>query len=218
MKTVTMGSKLQAYIDNQERQLIKGINTPAWYPTGVISPEDLIDRIRRKLTFEYDKNTPDKMAFILTCTESGEKEYWTHVKLSSYRKHFLRFLSETYEVPVEEVDSKWHADHMFNKAYALKNDIKYIRMCLVPAQQNISYGSRLEKKILAKTQGKREIYLMSYLQILKVLGVPIPKNKEDYNSRKVEIGKFLIGKGISGYDLSPPEFFMDEYFKFYDIL
>ncbi|HDS0927405.1 TPA: hypothetical protein QDZ23_002050 [Pseudomonas putida] len=218
MNIASASSKLQTYIDKQEQQLIKAINSPARYPTGVIGPEDLIGRIKTKLTFEYDPKVANNMAFILTRTESGEKEYWTHVKLGPYRKHFLRFLSDHYGVPTAEVDSNWHADHMFNKAYALKNDIAYIRMCLIPARQNTSYGSKLEKKILTITQGKREIYLMSYLQILKILDVPIPKSKQDYNDRKIEIGKLLMSKGISGFELAPPERFMDIYFKFYDIL
>lgn len=146
MKVIIERPSLQAYIEKQERQFIKGINKPGWYPTGVISPEDLVGRIKRKLTFEYDKKALNKMAFILTCVESGEKEYWVHVKLTSYRKHFLRFLSNNYEVPVVEVDQNWHADHMFNKAYALKNGIKYVRMCLISSRQNMSYGSRLEKR------------------------------------------------------------------------
>lgn len=218
MKAVIVGSELHAYIDNQERQLIKGANSPQRYPTGVISPEDLIGRIKRKLTFEYDKKVSDRMAFILTCVDSGEQEYWAHVNLKSYRRHFLRFLSKSYGVPIEQVDSKWHAEHIFNKAYAQKNGIKYVRMCLISDQQNMSYGRRFEKNIMKVIQGRREIYLMSYLQILKVLGVPIPINKEDYNNRKVEIGQRLIAKGLSGYELRAPEQFMDQYFKYYSIL
>ncbi|MCK8664861.1 hypothetical protein M1M11_08185 [Pseudomonas azerbaijanoccidens] len=218
LKTASDKSKLYEYINYQEQQLLKGANSPAHYPTGVISPEDLIFRTRRNLTFEFDKKVSDKMAFILTCVDSGEQEYWAHINLKSYRKHFLRFLINSHSVPIEQIDSTWHVDHIFNKAYARKNDIKYVRMCLIPGEQNMSYGRKLEKNILKKIEGKRPIYLMSYLQILKVFGIAIPKSKEDYENRKDEIGNVLLAKSLSGYSLRPPSFFLDRYFEHYYIL
>ena len=210
--------KIDDYLLEQEKDLITAINMPVHYPTGVAYPEQIEEINNNDVSFEYDQGVQNNKAFIVTRSVSGTFEYWVHVDHTNYRKSFKKFLNIYYNVIDKEISPQLNADHILSRAFAKKYGIKYIRMCLLQGKQNSSYGRKFEKNLINTPQNKKGIYLISFLQLLKVLYIEIPKNRHDFDSRKKIIVEELIDKGVTGFNLKGGIFILERYFVHWDIL
>jgi hypothetical protein len=207
---------LSLYLAQQERMLVNAFNNPAHFPVGISHPDHFPSFLQREHTIEYDQRVRNKRAFMRIINSSSEIEYWVHIDYTGYRKSFKRFLLEKHIVQQSAITSTWHADHLLSQAFARKLGVEYVRMCLLSKSQNLDYGRKFERNMVAIPQDSRPIFLLDYLCAMKVLGIPVPKDKADYETRKSTIALRLSSKGVKFID--NPELELDAYFKWWNVI
>lgn len=206
---------LSEYLDVQKKDAVYAFNNVGKFPIGVLSADDFPSCLKDKTKIEYDLRVRKNRAF--TRTFDNKVEYWVHISHQGYRNSFLNFLVKNYNLDKKVITADWNADHILNKAYAQKFGVKYVRMCLLCKDQNQSYGRKFEKNMMKMKQNKRNIFLMDFLCAMKVLGVPIPENANDYAINKSNIVKSLQYMGV-GFKGGVAEEELDEYFSWWNIL
>lgn len=206
---------LSEYLDYQQNDAVYAFNNNGKFPVGVLSPQHFPSCLKNNTKIEYDLRVRKNRAFIRTY--DNKVEYWVHISHLGYRESFLNFLVKHYYLDKKVITADWNADHILNKAYAEKFGVKYVRMCLLCKDQNQSYGRKFEKNMMKMNQNKRNIFLMDFLCAMKVLGVPIPENRNDYIIKKSNIVKSLEQMGVD-FKGGIGEEELDEYFKWWSIL
>jgi hypothetical protein len=216
--TLIIQMTLLAYLFAQQASLVRAFNDPGDYPIGISDPDHFPLLLQRDHTIEFDPRVRKRRAFTRRVHATGEIEYWVHIDYTAYRKAFWRHLSTMHAVPEAEITSGWHADHLLSKAYARKFGVQYVRMCLLARRQNLDYGRKFERNMLAIQQSSRSVFLLDYLCAMKALGILIPKDRADYEARKSSIAQELSKKGVVFPDKRGAEFELDAYFKWWDVI
>lgn len=206
------------YLSRQEARLVSAFNNPAHYPVGISHPDKFPSFLKFEHKIEFDARVRKQRAFTRHIYKTNEIEYWVHIDYRSYRNAFKRFLVSKENIPETEITTNWQADHLLSRAYARKFGVEYVRMHLLDKKQNQDYGRKFERNMISIQQNQRSIFLMDYICAMKGLGIPIPKNKEDYERSKTDIVQALTAKGINFLDCCSPELELDAYFKWWDVI
>jgi hypothetical protein len=209
---------LSLYLARQDAQLVSAFNNPAHYPVGISHPDAFPSFLKSGHKIEFDPRVRKQHAFTRHISQTNEIEYWVHIDYRSYRTAFKRFLTSRENVPETEITAEWQADHLLSQAYARKFGVDYVRMCLLHKGQNQDYGRKFERNMISIQQESRSIFLLDYLYAMKGLGIPIPKNQADYEVRKADIAQALMAKGVNFPDRRGPEFELDAYFNWWDVI
>lgn len=207
---------LSEYLELQKNDAVFAFNNSARFPIGLSTTQDFPSFLKREdHKVIFDDNVRNNKAFIRTY---GDRvEYWVDISYSSYRKSFLSFLAREHGLKKVDIPSDFHADHLLNKAYAKKYGVQFVRMCLLHKDQNVSYGRKFEKNMGNIMQSQRRIFLMDFICAMKILGVSIPNNRENYEVNKNDIVKHLEELGVT-FEGETGEEQLDKYFFGYDIL
>lgn len=197
------------YIKIQENEYVNAFNDPAHFPIGISTINRFPDYFNFDQEFSFIHNIKNNNAFIRKTHSGTQFEFWVRVKYTGYRKSFLNFLENYYNLERNEIDSTWHVDHVLNRAFANKAGMNYVRLCLLKNKQNLSYGSKFEKAFKNIYTSKKDIFIINFISAMKVLNVICPKSQDEYNQRKEEICKTMENKGV--------EFIMNESFNDFDM-
>ena len=217
MEGLAVPMTLSDYLSHQESVLVRAFNDPAHYPVGISHPDKFPSFLQREHEIAFDPRVRNARAFTRKLPDGGV-EYWTHVAYGGYRKAFRQFLEKEHGVPSSEMTCSWQADHLLSRAFARKFGVDYVRMCLLAKEQNQAYGRKFERNMVSIRQDSRSIFLLDYLCVMKALGIAIPRNREDYEARKSAIAQALSAKGVRFPDARGPEFELDGYFDWWEVL
>ena len=119
--------------------------------------------------------------------QNGISSCWVRASYGNYRTAYLKYANEFLGFDESKLPQDFDIDHLFNQSRGLKHKEGFLRIFPVAKNINRSHGVVVEGR-LTKTEKKRDIKLMHFMTffaILKILGVKVPKNKED--SEKMEI-------------------------------
>lgn len=205
---------VHAYLAEQKQDFIRAFHQPTVYPVGVQNPAQTA-RSFPSASWNWDPAIAGQRAFIRTVAPS-HKEYWAHVSFGDYRPAFLSFLEAEQGVKSSAVPQHLHADHLLNKAFALRRGLGYVRMALVEGEYNVGYGRKIEKNITQTHATDKSQYLMDYIILMKVLNIKPPADREDYRRRREKIAARLAAEGAEKSDLALQG--MDGIFKLWDVL
>lgn len=205
---------LFAYLARQKQDFIKGFKEPAGYPVGVQDPAQTSRSLSVAATWCWDPAVPQN-AFVRTVA-GHDDEYWVRTDFQDYREAFLAFLGRRHGVARASVPGALHADHLLNKAFALRHGLRYVRMALVWADYNVGYGSKIEKNLTKSDAQGKPIYLIDYIILMKVLNIPAPIDANDYKRRREEIASRLEAEGAESRELALQG--MDGFFKLWQVI
>jgi len=205
-----------AYLPEQKRDFIRAFQQPAAYPVGVQHPTQSARSVPVVATWRWDPAIRGQKAFIRT-VGGTHTEYWAHVDFDrGYRDGFLSFLESEKGVTRASVPSTLHADHLLNKAFALRHGLGYVRMALVEGEFNMDYGRKIEKNLTQSQARDNSQYLFDYIVLMKALHIKPPTDPDDYRTRREDIASYLEAAGAEKRELALQG--MDGIFKLWDVL
>ena len=119
--------------------------------------------------------------------QNGVPSCWVRASYRNYRTAYLKYAKEFLGFEESKISQDFDIDHLFNQSRGLKHKGGFLRVFPITKKVNRSHGVVVEGR-LTETEKEREIKLMHFMtffSILKILGVKVPKNKED--AEKMEI-------------------------------
>ncbi|MBV8188319.1 MAG: hypothetical protein JO339_13845 [Alphaproteobacteria bacterium] len=184
--------QLAQFITEQRRAFISAFRS-ANYPVAIRGVDMLGRFLFPPATWQWDSSVGDgEEALVRTVqTEQGEhKEFWIDPS-RPYRNAFKSFLYREYGVPLENIPQSLHADHMFNKALAIKHGLQYVRMALVPGLYNSGWGGRIERMLTNMLSRDNSCYRLDCFIFMKVMNITPPADYADYQARRTPIAQQL---------------------------
>lgn len=208
---------LDEYLLLQKKNIVEALNDPLRFPLAIEHPDKFPSHLKAEQNVRWDNRVRNNRAFIRTY-KNYIPEFWIDITYTRYRKAFKRFLWEYFKVDPKKLCRSYHVDHFINRAFAKQHGVNFVRLILLDAKQNTTYGSKMEKNYLKLHHHSRFIFLINYLCAMKALGIKVPKNKNDYINRKKEIADIFRENGVIFLKNRGPEIVLDGYFKSYPVL
>jgi len=176
---------VEAFRQEQKADFIRAFQNPAAYPVGVQFPTQTIRNFPVAI-WKWDPKVSDQKAFIRT-VEGNHTEYWARInnfEAKACRSAFLSFLETEHGVPSATIPSFLNADHLLNKAFALRHGLSYVRMALVEGEINSGYGGKIERNLTQAQASSKSQYVFDSIVLMKALHIQPPKDPDDYRERR----------------------------------
>lgn len=130
-------------------------------------------------------HTNKKKVLVILKPEKLFPELWVSSTYTRYRSAFIKYLKDYFNI--DENINDFHVDHILSKKlFQNKHPEYYIRLCLIPKSINVKYGS-LYEKVFSNSWEQKDVnggFHMTYLNLTKIWGIPLPKYKSTQEERE----------------------------------
>lgn len=183
---------LAQFVAQQRQDFIRAF-VSAHYPVAIRDVGILGKFLTPSAVWRWDASVGNGQTAFVRTVEATHKEFWIDPREKDYRDAFKNFLQREYGVPASEIARTDHADHMFNKALAMKLNLKFVRMALVPATYNSGWGGKIERMLTNVVQRENSCYRLDCFIFMKVINIIPPESDADYNARRAPIAQQISG-------------------------
>ena len=204
---------LADYQTEQRKTFISAFHDPANYPVGVQNPPQCERGLTSIATWKW--TSPSHTNSFIRTIGGNKKEYWARIPWQEYREGFLSYLESEEGLRRTQIPPDLEADHLLNKAFAMRHGLQYVRMEIVPRKFNGDYGWAIERKLTKAESGGKTQYLLDYVILMKVLNIAPPKSPADYLQRREQIISQLVSKGVDNKAIVTTG--LDGMFKLWDL-
>lgn len=143
-----------------------------------------------------------KSALVIQKPDS-EPELWVRANYRGYRRAFLRFLDQHYDLQAINIPKSLQVDHLqpssrFNEG----TNHYFVRLALIQRSINASYGAGFER-LLNDRERERELnggIHMDWMAYLKTRGIRLPAKTSGLDSWKVWAWQCSISLASEGFD------------------
>jgi len=201
------------YQTEQKRAFIKAFHDPADYPVGVQNPPLCERSLTAIATWKW--TSPSHTNSFIRTIGGNKNEYWARIPWQGYRDGFLSYLESEEGVRSNQIPPDLEADHLLNKAFAMRHGLQYVRMELVPRKFNRDYGWAIEKRLTKAQAADKTQYLLDYVILMKMLNIAPPESPADYLQRRQQIISSLVGQGVDTKEIVTSG--LDGMFKLWDL-
>lgn len=138
------------------------------HPTEGGGDFEKLGRRRERNVYVWKKGDPESSSL------------WVLSSYSSYRSAYKAFIRSLYgQVDFTDFD-QFHVDHLFAKGQR-RAHAKYVRVEAVPKGTNMQHGFTVESdQAKQKTRKRRSHDHMSFLSVLKLMGLRAPRGPDDH--------------------------------------
>jgi hypothetical protein len=129
-------------------------------------------------------------SFIVECTTLNSNVLWVGTNNDYYRRDYLTFLNDIYQLGLSAIPVPYDVDHLYNRSRAQTYGLKFIRLALVGHAANRSHGAAYEKDITRNEalRVRRDMKLMDEITSMKYFGFLSPLRDDP---REEEISAYV---------------------------
>jgi len=166
-------TKWEEYLEKQTEELVKQFRGELDFPVAADN-EEVLENYAKRINGKVERLEKYEQAIVIN---TGDRfELFVKADEKQYRAIFKEYLARYYNCS-DDLPREYHVDHLYNKK---RFQDKYIRLILLPATINSSWGSNIEKHLTRLDSGKnrKKEYYMDYFTFLKAILFRAAKTSE----------------------------------------
>jgi hypothetical protein len=143
-------------------------------------------------------------AYVVACESLQSTVFWAATDNDTYRRDYLLYLNQTYQLDLEHIPRAYDVDHLYNRSRAQMYGLRFIRMALVGRSANRSHGGAYEKDLTVNeaSRVRKDMKLMDAISAMKYHGFLSPLRDDPRDSEIAAYAAFAASRlGISAAEI-----------------